>query len=146
MTGSVKPITILGAGKMGFAAALLLKQAGDYRIVVVDHDENQVKALAALGFEVVLANDDASLVSAVSGRYAVLNALPFHRDVSVASMCARSENSPTVWCDSLCGTKVMACRSLPAHDSSPSPSTGMFCVPIGVSAPGTVDQTAVSDC
>ena len=88
MTGSVKPITILGAGKIGFAAALLLKQAGDYRIVVVDHDENQVKALAALGFEVVLANDDASLASAVSGRYAVLNALPFHRAVSVASMCA----------------------------------------------------------
>ena len=89
MTASVKPITILGAGQIGFAMAVLLQQAGGYGILVADWDASRLKPLAALGFEVMVVDDDASLFKAVSGRYAVLNALPFHRAITVAGMCVK---------------------------------------------------------
>lgn len=89
MTTSIKPITILGAGQIGFAMAVLLKQAGGYSVLVADRDPRRLKSLAALGFEVMAVDDDVSLVSAVSGRYAVLNALPFHRAITVAGICAK---------------------------------------------------------
>ena len=89
MATSVKPITILGAGQIGFAIAVLLKQAGGYDILVADRDAQRLKALAALGLEVMALDDDSSLVGAVSGRYAVLNALPFHRAIPVAGICAK---------------------------------------------------------
>lgn len=89
MATSLKPITILGAGKIGFAIAALLKQAGGYDILVGDCDARRLKPLAALGFEVMVLEDDMSLAGAVSGRYAVLNALPFHRAIPVAGICAK---------------------------------------------------------
>ena len=84
---SVRSVTILGAGKIGFAIALLLRRAGDYRVCVADQDPAALQRLQALGFEVALVTDDASLQRAVAGRYAVLNALPFHRAVTVAALC-----------------------------------------------------------
>ena len=90
MATSVKPITILGAGQIGFAMAVLLKQVGAYEILIADRDSNRLKPLAALGVEVMVVNDEISLAHAVSGRYAVLNALPYHRVVAVASMCAKA--------------------------------------------------------
>ena len=90
MATSVKPITILGAGRIGFAMAVLLKQVGDYEILVADQDSNRLKPLAALGVDVMVVNDKASLARAVSGRYATLNALPFHRAITVAGICARA--------------------------------------------------------
>lgn len=89
MTTRIKPITILGAGQIGFAMAVLLKQAGGYGILVADRDTNRLKPLAALGVEVMAVDDDESLTRAVSGRYAVLNALPFHRAITVAGICAK---------------------------------------------------------
>ena len=90
MATSVKPITILGAGQIGFAMAVLLKQAGDYEILVADQDGNRLKPLAALGVDVMVVNDEASLARALSGRYATLNALPFHCALTVAGMCAKA--------------------------------------------------------
>lgn len=81
-------ITILGAGHIGFAMALLLQQAGDYDILVVDRDPARLAEVAALGVSTQLATDDASLQTAIDGRFAVLNALPFHRAVPVATLCA----------------------------------------------------------
>lgn len=83
-----RAITILGAGHIGFAMALLLQQAGDYNILVVDRDPARLAEVAALGISTQLATDDASLQSAIDGRFAVLNALPFHRAVPVATLCA----------------------------------------------------------
>ena len=85
---SHRAITILGAGHIGFAMALLLQQAGDYDILVVDRDPARLAEVAALGVSTQLATDDASLQTAIDGRFAVLNALPFHRAVPVATLCA----------------------------------------------------------
>ena len=87
-TTARRAITILGAGHIGFAVALLLQQAGDYDILVVDRDPARLAEVAALGVSIRLATDDASLKVVIDGRFAVLNALPFHRAVSVATLCA----------------------------------------------------------
>ena len=87
-TAAQRAITILGAGHIGFAMALLLQQAGDYDILVVDRDPARLAEVAALGVSTQLATDDASLKAAIHGRFAVLNALPFHRAVPVATLCA----------------------------------------------------------
>ena len=88
-TAARRAITILGAGHIGFAMALLLQQAGDYDLLVVDRDPARLAEVAALGVSTQLAtDDDASLKAAMEGRFAVLNALPFHRAVPVATLCA----------------------------------------------------------
>ena len=89
-TAAQRAITILGAGHIGFAMALLLQQAGDYDILVVDRDPARLAKVAALGVSTQLATDDASLKAAIDGRFAVLNALPFHRAVPVATLCAEA--------------------------------------------------------
>ncbi len=83
------PVTVLGAGHIGFAIALLLRQAGGYDIEVADRDPVRLAEAAALGVPTRLVADDASLEAAIAGRFAVLNALPFHRAVPVATLCAR---------------------------------------------------------
>lgn len=88
MTNARKPITILGAGKIGFAIALLLERSGDYSVLVADQDPARLQAVAELGCDTALVTDDASLQSSITGRYAVLNALPFHRAITVAGLCA----------------------------------------------------------
>ncbi|MFN7155109.1 MAG: saccharopine dehydrogenase family protein [Acidovorax sp.] len=87
-TAAQRAISILGAGHIGFAMALLLQQAGDYDILAVDRDPARLAEVAALGVSTQLATDDASLQTAIGGRFAVLNALPFHRAVPVATLCA----------------------------------------------------------
>ena len=83
-----RDITVLGAGHIGFAMALLLQQYGDYDILVADRDPARLAEVAALGISTRLTVDDASLQAAIDGRFAVLNALPFHRAVPVATLCA----------------------------------------------------------
>lgn len=82
-----RAVTILGAGHIGFAMALLLQQVGDYDVLVVDRVPARLAEVAALGMSTQLATDDASLQAAIDGRFAVLNALPFHRAVPVATLC-----------------------------------------------------------
>ena len=69
-----RAVTILGAGHIGFAMALLLQQAGDYDIEVADRDPVRLAQVAALGVRTRLCADDAALQAAVQGRFAVLNA------------------------------------------------------------------------
>ncbi len=80
-------VTILGAGHIGFAMALLLREAGDYDMVVADHDPQRLAAVAALGVATRLSRGDADLQAVIDGRFAVLNALPFHCAVQVATRC-----------------------------------------------------------
>ncbi|CAN7428134.1 saccharopine dehydrogenase NADP-binding domain-containing protein [Acidovorax sp. LjRoot194] len=83
-------VTILGAGHIGFAMALLLQQSGDYDIEVADRDPVRLAEVAALGVATRSISDDASLEAAIAGRFAVLNALPFHRAVPVATLCVKA--------------------------------------------------------
>ncbi|RYF74097.1 MAG: saccharopine dehydrogenase family protein, partial [Comamonadaceae bacterium] len=83
-------VTILGAGHIGFAMALLLQQSGDYDIEVADRDPVRLAEVAALGVATRSISDDASLDAANAGCFAVLNALPFHRAVPVATLCVEA--------------------------------------------------------
>ena len=58
-------ITILGAGHIGFAMALLLQQAGDYDLLVADRDPAQLAEVAALGVATRLIGDDTRLQAAI---------------------------------------------------------------------------------
>ena len=88
MKHSVKSITILGAGKIGSAIAALLHSEGGYEVLVADQDPSRLAPMRALGFETSLIHAGASVQDAVAGRFAVLNALPFHCAVSTAGLCA----------------------------------------------------------
>ena len=90
MTTPRRSITILGAGHIGFAMALLLQRSGDYDVLVADRDPQRLAAVAALGLPTQVASNDAALRLAIEGRFAVLNALPFHCAVGVATLCARA--------------------------------------------------------
>jgi len=89
MPHTLPSITVLGAGKIGFAIALLLKQSGDYRVRVVDRDAKALKRVAALGCETVELDDTVTTKEAIAGQYAVLNALPFKYAFDTASACAQ---------------------------------------------------------
>ena len=89
-TAARRAITILGAGHIGFAMALLLSRSGDYDVLVADRDVARLDAVDVLGVATLATPDDAALQTAVSGRYAVLNALPFHCAVGVATLCAQA--------------------------------------------------------
>ena len=88
--GLRRAVSILGAGHIGFAMALLLQQAGNYDILVADRDPVRLAEVAALGVATLQIPDDAGLQAAISGRFAVLNALPFHCAVRVATLCAQA--------------------------------------------------------
>ena len=38
MSTATKPVLLLGAGKIGFAIALMLERSGDYSVLVADQD------------------------------------------------------------------------------------------------------------
>ncbi|WP_025136297.1 saccharopine dehydrogenase family protein [Achromobacter sp. DH1f] len=90
MSPSTKPVLLLGAGKIGFAIALMLERSGDYSVLVADQDPARLRAVAELGCETRQISDDASIAACLEGRYAVVNALPFHRAIAVAGLCAKA--------------------------------------------------------
>ena len=90
MSPSPKPILLLGAGKIGFAIALMLERSGDYSVMVADQDPARLRVVAELGCETRQISDDASLARCLEGRHAVVNALPFHRAIAVAQLCAQA--------------------------------------------------------
>jgi saccharopine dehydrogenase-like NADP-dependent oxidoreductase len=85
-------ILVIGAGKIGQVVADLLAGSGDYAVTLADHDAGALDALAATGAtglrvdrQVLDVTDNAALARALSGRYAVLSAAPFHLTHRVAA-------------------------------------------------------------
>lgn len=85
-----RPVSILGAGHIGFAIALLLQQTGDYDILVADRDPMRLAKVAALGIATRQTAADADWSAVIDGRFAVLDALPFHCAIALASACAQA--------------------------------------------------------
>ena len=82
-------VVVLGAGKIGRTIAAMLHDSGDYRVTLVDRDPAQLQGLPegiAVGARALdRAQDCAALLR---GADAVLNALPFHAAVGVATVAA----------------------------------------------------------
>jgi saccharopine dehydrogenase-like NADP-dependent oxidoreductase len=85
----MKDVLIVGAGKIGQVAAELLAHTGDYQVTLAD------RSLAALGAvgrgrhlvpEVLDVADADALRRAMSGRFAVLSAAPYHLTVKIAEV------------------------------------------------------------
>src|SRR6218665_3213376 len=72
-----RPVSILGAGHIGFAIALLLQQTGDYDILVADRDPMRRPKGPPRGTARGRPAADADWSASIDGRFAVLDALPF---------------------------------------------------------------------
>jgi saccharopine dehydrogenase-like NADP-dependent oxidoreductase len=81
-------VLLLGAGKIGGAIARFLTHTGDYDVLVGDSDSAALKRLAdSAGVSTITlsAGDGAALRSAMHGRQAVVSALSFALNPSVAA-------------------------------------------------------------
>lgn len=89
----MKDVLIIGAGKIGSTIAQMLGASGDYRVAVADRSVEQLAALEAGAAIETLTLDVASadaMEAAMSGRFAVLSAAPFHLTTAIANAAART--------------------------------------------------------
>lgn len=83
----MRPVTIVGAGKIGSMIADLLASSGDFRVTVVDRSRDQLDRLETAAPVRRLALDVAdgqALTRVLSGQYAVLSAAPFNLTLAIA--------------------------------------------------------------
>ena len=83
----MRRILLLGAGKIGQAAAHFLSAVGDYDVLVADADERAIGRLqtsTTLSSQELDASDGQALRQALAGRDAVLSALSFDMNAAVA--------------------------------------------------------------
>ena len=91
----MKKVLIVGAGNIGAMIGSLLKSSGDYQVRVADHDPRALAKVSKLGDLRTLeldATDQARLVQALTGCYAVISAAPY----SVTRHIARAAKSARV--------------------------------------------------
>lgn len=82
-------VVVLGTGKIGRTIAAMLHATGDYAVTVVDRDPGQLDGLpAGVAARVGDPCDAGQCAALLAGADAVLNALPFHAAVSVATVAA----------------------------------------------------------
>ncbi|MBE7210553.1 MAG: saccharopine dehydrogenase NADP-binding domain-containing protein [Gluconacetobacter diazotrophicus] len=84
----MRSIAVVGAGKIGSTIAQLLGECGEYDVLVIDRDDEQLERLppeervSRLRVDI---DDEAALGRALAGRYAVLNAGPFSLTTRIAA-------------------------------------------------------------
>jgi saccharopine dehydrogenase-like NADP-dependent oxidoreductase len=84
---------IIGAGRIGATIADMLAGTGDYQIIVADHSVAQLGALnarASIEKAQLDIEDSKSLDALLAGRFAVLNAAPYHLTTRIAEAAARA--------------------------------------------------------
>jgi len=83
----MKEILLLGAGKIGEMITQLLAETGDYAVTVVDREEAAFAGLPKLAnvqTAVLDVTDNAALVGAMDGKFAVLSACPYQLNGYIA--------------------------------------------------------------
>ncbi len=80
-------VVLMGAGHIGQTIARLLSQSGDYQVKVVDCSVVALKAISHLPVETALIDttDVAEVLACMQGFDAVINALPYHLALTVAT-------------------------------------------------------------
>ena len=78
---------LLGAGHIGQTIARLLSESGDYNVTLADRDTRALQAASALHVEKTLldSTDPAALATLLERADIVINALPYHMAVTVAT-------------------------------------------------------------
>jgi len=83
-------VVVLGAGNIGRTIATMLHESGDYRVTLVDHDARRLDGLpAAITVRAGDPTEPGTCAALLAGAQAVLNALPFHAALNVATVAAR---------------------------------------------------------
>ncbi len=83
----MRKVAVVGAGKIGSTIVDLLAGSGAYEVVVVDQSSDALAGLnpRSNARTVCMAIDDADLLAkALAGRFAVVNAAPYHLTTTVA--------------------------------------------------------------
>jgi saccharopine dehydrogenase-like NADP-dependent oxidoreductase len=88
-------VTLFGAGKIGETICALLTASGRYKVRVADADGSRAKAVAARfqgaeGFALKL-SDAAATSKILQGCSAVMSALPYHCNVTVAELALQNK-------------------------------------------------------
>lgn len=80
-------VILLGAGHIGAAIAALLHDCGDYDVTVADHDANALAKVADIGVDTkrIDSSDVLGLTRLLSRFDAVINALPYHMAIAIAT-------------------------------------------------------------
>jgi len=81
-------VAVIGAGKIGTMIAELLSACGSYAVTVLDHDSAQLDRLHTshqVARRCLEIGDDAALREALTGKFAVLSAAPFHLTTRIAA-------------------------------------------------------------
>jgi saccharopine dehydrogenase-like NADP-dependent oxidoreductase len=92
LTQSPRPLSVvvLGAGKIGRVIATMLADTGDYRVCLVDHDPHRLDGLPRqIAVRAGDPTEPGTCAALLAGADAVLNALPFHAAIHVATVAAR---------------------------------------------------------
>lgn len=83
-------VVVLGAGKIGRVMATMLANTGDYRVCLVDRDAHRLDGVPR-GIDVRAGDptEPGTCAALLAGADAVMNALPFHAVIPVATVAAR---------------------------------------------------------
>ena len=87
------PVLLVGAGKIGSAVAKFLADTGEYDVHVIDVDRDSLDRLAseaAVSTAVIDVMDPAQLLAAMGGREAVLSAVSFAQNPTIAAAALES--------------------------------------------------------
>lgn len=90
----MKNVMVIGAGKIGGAIASMLADTGDYKVVIADRSGEQltkVERHPAISTATLDIADHASLVAALSDKFAVLSAAPFHLTGQIAEAALKAD-------------------------------------------------------
>ncbi len=85
-------LTLVGAGKIGEAIAILLEETGEYRLRVIDRDENRLAAFRAAGLQAHACDleSGADLAQLLRGQEMVISACPYHLTPVIADAAKSS--------------------------------------------------------
>lgn len=84
------PVVVLGAGNIGRIIAAMLHDSGDYRVTLVDRDAQRLTGLPdGIAVRTADPTEPATCAALLAGADAVLNALPFHAAIGVATVAAQ---------------------------------------------------------
>src|SRR5260370_17509707 len=83
----MKDVGVRGGGKIGASVAGLVAATGDYQVTVADRSAEALGRLdhdARIRIAAADVEDSAKLVDLLNGKFAVLNAAPFHLTAVIA--------------------------------------------------------------